>query len=61
MLSALILTLLLTGPVPQQPRLSDEQIDTLVAQLKLIKETGFLKSDVWDNPDRIKKEFFWRG
>ena len=40
--------------------LSDEQIDTLVLQLKLIKETGFLKSDVWDNPDRIKKEFFWR-
>lgn len=40
--------------------LSDEQIDTLVVQLKLIKETGFLKSDVWDNPDRIKKEFFWR-
>ena len=41
--------------------LSDEQIDTLVVQLKLIKETGFLKSDVWDNPDRIKKEFFWRS
>ena len=40
--------------------LSDEQIDTLVVQLKLIKETGFLKSDVWDNPDRIRKEFFWR-
>jgi ABC-type nitrate/sulfonate/bicarbonate transport system substrate-binding protein len=41
--------------------LSDEQIDTLVAQLKLIKESGFLKSDVWDDPERIKKEFFWRG
>jgi sulfonate transport system substrate-binding protein len=41
--------------------LSDEQIDTLVVQLRLIKETGFLKSDVWDNPDRIKKEFFWRS
>jgi ABC-type nitrate/sulfonate/bicarbonate transport system substrate-binding protein len=41
--------------------LSDEQVDTLVAQLKLIKESGFLKSDVWDNPERIKKEFFWRG
>jgi ABC-type nitrate/sulfonate/bicarbonate transport system substrate-binding protein len=40
--------------------LSDEQIDTLVVQLKLIKETGFLKSDIWDNPDRIRKEFFWR-
>jgi len=41
--------------------LSDEQIDTLIAQLKLIKESGFLKSDVWDNPERIKKEFFWRA
>ena len=41
--------------------LSDEQIDTLVVQLKLIKESGFLKSDIWDSPDRIKKEFFWRG
>jgi len=41
--------------------LSDEQIDTLVAQLKLIKESGFLKSDIWDSPERIKKEFFWRG
>lgn len=41
--------------------LSDEQIDSLVLQLKLTKESGFLKSDVWDNPERIKKEFFWRG
>ena len=28
---ALLLTLLLTGPVPQQPRLSDEQIDQVIA------------------------------
>jgi ABC-type nitrate/sulfonate/bicarbonate transport system substrate-binding protein len=41
--------------------LSDEQVDTLVLQLKLIKESGFLKSDVWDDADRVKKEFFWRG
>ena len=41
--------------------LSDDQIDTLVVQLKLIKESGFLKSEIWDDPDRIKKEFFWRG
>jgi ABC-type nitrate/sulfonate/bicarbonate transport system substrate-binding protein len=41
--------------------LSDEQVDTLVAQLKLIKESGFLKSDVWDDAERVKKEFFWRG
>ena len=31
MLSAFLLTLLLTGPVPQQPRLSDEQIDQVIA------------------------------
>jgi ABC-type nitrate/sulfonate/bicarbonate transport system substrate-binding protein len=41
--------------------LSEEQIDTLVVQLKLIKESGFLKSDIWDSPERIKKEFFWRA
>ncbi len=36
-------------------------IDTLVAQLKINKEFGFLKSDLWDNPDRIRREFFHRG
>ena len=41
--------------------LSDDQIETLIVQLRLIKESGFLKSDVWDNPDRIKKDFFWRS
>ena len=41
--------------------LPDEQVDTLVAQLKINKEFGFLKSDIWDNPDRIRKEFFYRG
>jgi hypothetical protein len=30
-LPAVLLTLLLTGPVPQQPRLSDEQIDQVIA------------------------------
>lgn len=40
--------------------LSDEQIDTLVLQLKLTKESGFLKSEIWDNPERIRKEFFFR-
>ena len=38
--------------------LPDEQVDTLIAQLKINKEFGFLKSDIWDNPDRIRKEFF---
>ena len=41
--------------------LPDEQVDTLIAQLKINKEFGFLKSDLWDNPDRIRKEFFHRG
>ena len=41
--------------------LPDEQVDTLVAQLKINKEFGFLKSDIWDNPDRIRKEFFHRA
>src|SRR5882672_6335232 len=41
--------------------LPDEQVDTLVAQLKINKEFGFLKSDLWDNPDRIRKEFFHRS
>jgi ABC-type nitrate/sulfonate/bicarbonate transport system substrate-binding protein len=41
--------------------LPDEQVDTLIAQLKINKEFGFLKSDVWDNPDRIRREFFHRA
>ncbi len=41
--------------------LTDEQIDTLILQLKINKEFGFLKSDIWDNPDRIRREFFYRG
>ena len=40
--------------------LPDEQVETLIAQLKINKEFGFLKSDVWDNPDRVRKEFFHR-
>jgi sulfonate transport system substrate-binding protein len=41
--------------------LPDEQVETLIAQLKINKEFGFLKSDIWDNPDRIRKEFFYRA
>jgi ABC-type nitrate/sulfonate/bicarbonate transport system substrate-binding protein len=41
--------------------LTDEQIDSLVLQLKLTKESGFLKADIWDSPDRVRKEFFWKG
>ena len=41
--------------------LPDEQIETLIAQLKINKEFGFLTSYIWDNPDRIRKEFFHRA
>jgi sulfonate transport system substrate-binding protein len=41
--------------------LPEEQIETLVAQLKINKEFGFLKSDLWDSPDRIRREFFHRA
>jgi ABC-type nitrate/sulfonate/bicarbonate transport system substrate-binding protein len=41
--------------------LPDEQVDTLIAQLRINKEFGFLKSDTWDHPDRVRKEFFHRG
>jgi ABC-type nitrate/sulfonate/bicarbonate transport system substrate-binding protein len=41
--------------------LPDEQVDTLIAQLRINKEFGFLKSDLWDHPDRIRKEFFHRA
>ena len=41
--------------------LPDEQVETLIAQLKINKEFGFLKSDIWDQPDRIRREFFHRA
>jgi len=41
--------------------LPDEQVDTLIVQLKINKEFGFLKSDLWENPERIRREFFHRG
>lgn len=40
--------------------LPDEQVETLIAQLKINKEFGFLKSDLWDSADRIRREFFYR-
>jgi hypothetical protein len=41
--------------------LPDEQVDTLIAQLKINKEFGFLKSEIWDQPDRVRREFFHRA
>ena len=41
--------------------LPEEQIETLIVRLKINKEFGFLKSDIWDNPDRIRREFLSRA
>jgi len=41
--------------------LPDEQVETLIVQLKINKEFGFLKSDIWEQPDRIRREFFYRA
>ena len=41
--------------------LPEEQVETLIAQLKINKEFGFLKSDIWDQPDRVRREFFHRA
>src|SRR5688572_4063511 len=41
--------------------LPDEQVETLIAQLKINKEFGFLKSDIWDQPNRVRREFFHRA
>ena len=41
--------------------LPDEQVETLIAQLKINKEFGFLKSDIWDSAERIRREFFYRA
>src|SRR5881275_3134371 len=41
--------------------LPEEQVETLVAQLRINKEFGFLKSDIWEQPDRVRKEFFHRA
>jgi sulfonate transport system substrate-binding protein len=41
--------------------LPDEQVDTLIAQLRINKEFGFLKGDIWEQPERIRREFFHRA
>ena len=33
----------------------------IFAVWQLLTQPGLLPPIVWDNPDRIKKEFFWRG
>lgn len=40
--------------------LSPAQIDTITLQLKMMKEAGYLTSDLWDDPKRVKREFFWQ-
>jgi ABC-type nitrate/sulfonate/bicarbonate transport system substrate-binding protein len=41
--------------------LAPDQIETLIVQLKLMKDGGFLKADIWENPDRVRREFFWHA
>jgi ABC-type nitrate/sulfonate/bicarbonate transport system substrate-binding protein len=41
--------------------LDDAQVETLLVQLKLVKEAGFLKSDIWNDTERVKREFFWKA
>ncbi len=41
--------------------LDEAQVDTLLAQLKLVKEAGFLKSDMWNDAERVKRDFFWKA
>ena len=41
--------------------LTDEQIDTMIAQVRFMREAGFLKKAEWDDPAWVKREFFWRG
>src|SRR6266850_435620 len=41
--------------------LPEEQVETLIAQLRINKEFGFLKSDIWEQPDRVRKEFLHRA
>ncbi|MBI2371186.1 MAG: ABC transporter substrate-binding protein [Deltaproteobacteria bacterium] len=41
--------------------LTDEHIETLLVQLRLNKESGYLTSPIWESPDRVRREFFWRG
>ena len=56
-----VLTVAYNETVRMLSGLPEEQIETLIVQLKINKEFGFLKSDIWDNPDRIRREFFHRA
>src|SRR5439155_1164511 len=50
-----------TAPPDMVTLLAKKDVDTLIAQLKIKKEFGFLNSDIWDTPDRIRREFFHRA
>jgi ABC-type nitrate/sulfonate/bicarbonate transport system substrate-binding protein len=41
--------------------LTPEQVETLIVQLGIMKESGFLGSGLWSQPDRIRREFFWQA
>lgn len=41
--------------------LAPDQIETLIVQLRVMKDGGFLKAGIWENPDRVRREFFWHA
>lgn len=40
--------------------LSEEHIEVMLGQLRMAKESGYLKSDLWLDPSRVKRDFFWK-
>jgi ABC-type nitrate/sulfonate/bicarbonate transport system substrate-binding protein len=41
--------------------LAPDQVETLLLQLKIMKDAGFLTADIWEDPDRVRRELFWRA
>jgi hypothetical protein len=41
--------------------LTPEQIETLLLQIRITKESGFLTSAIWDDPERVRRELFWHA
>lgn len=47
--------------MPMLSGLTEEQIETFLLQMALLREAGYLKSAFWDDRGRVKRELFWRG
>ncbi len=45
---------------PMLHGLTDEQVEALLLQFRLTRESGFLKSPVWLERERLLREFFYR-